>query len=147
VLVLLAFLGARRYCVEVATLPMKRLIAESPSGEVRILGQIVANSITPSAEGIRFKLTDQTETLTLLYTGKETDSIRDLKTLVTIGKWDGEKLVADRTAPRPNYDFVTAAYFVGLIPVALFLFQMERRVEKLYLEIKAEKVYAPEGSG
>jgi cytochrome c-type biogenesis protein CcmE len=141
--IFLVFLGARRYCHDVATFPIERLTAEAPSGEVRILGQIVANSIAPSAEGLGFQLTDPPETLTVLYTGKETDEIRDLKTLVMIGKWDGaaKRLVADRTAIRPNYHFVVAAYLVGLIPVALFLFRMEYRVAKLYSEIKETKVY------
>ncbi len=141
--ILLAFLGARRYCNDVATLPIGRLIAEAPSGEVRILGQIVANSITESEEGLSFQLTDPPETLTVLYTGKEVDEIRGLKTLVMIGKWDvtARRLVADRTAIRPNYGFVTTAYLAGLIPAALFLFRMEYRVARLYSEIKETKVY------
>jgi cytochrome c-type biogenesis protein CcmE len=143
VVFLLALLGARRYCNDVATLPIERLVAEAPSGEVRVLGQIVANSIVPSEEGMSFQLTDPPEALTVLYTGKETDEIRDLKTLVMIGKWDGgtRRFIADRTAIRPNYGFVLAAYLVGLIPVALFLFRMEYRVARLYAEIKETKVY------
>jgi hypothetical protein len=39
---------------------------------------------------------------------------------------------------------VAGAYLAGLIPLSLFLFGMERRVEMLYNRIKTSKLYEPE---
>jgi hypothetical protein len=51
---------------------------------------------------------------------------------------------AEEIALLPNYWFVAGAYLAGIIPIGLFLFSMERRVELLYNRIKSTKLYEPE---
>ncbi len=144
--VVIALLAARRYDRDVAACSVATLLAHPRAGEVRVSGQVVAGSVMRQAGGTRLHLSSAAATLSAHYVGEDADDIRDLKNLVLVGRWD----VATRTfavrkiAPTPNYGFVTAAYLMGLIPAALFLFGMERTVLGLYAAIKDEKVYTPE---
>ncbi len=145
----IAFLGARRYCSEVAALSVEATAALTEAtavGEVRVLGQVVAGSLTREGERLKFRLAGATQQISVDSIGADRDAIRALKTLVIIGRWtpSTQTFTADGNAPIPNYGYITAAYLIGLIPLALFLLYMERTVRSLYAAIKQEKVYEPE---
>lgn len=142
----IVLLGIRRYQNEVSAVSVATFAGAPSDGLVRVVGRIAAGSVTLGKEGQLFDLAGEKAAIRVRYIGPENDDIRDLKMLVMIGRWDadGQVLVAERTALAPRIEFVVAAYFVGLAPLALFLFRMERKVEQLYTEIKEEVIYMPE---
>lgn len=112
------------------------------------MGMIDAGSFI-RADGdkpFRFNLSGEREKVAVVFTGKDTDSLRELKTIVAVGRWDSETRVLNATeiALVPNYGFITSAYLFSLAPLAFFLFFMERRVAMLYVMIRQEKVYQAE---
>jgi hypothetical protein len=112
-----------------------------------MLGMVEAGSLRkdPLTSQMLFSLVEDGQRIPVVYQGKDTDSLRELKTLVVIGGWDAasQSFLAQDLALIPNYGFIIAAYLV-MIPLALFLFMMERRVRLLYTEIKRSKLYEPE---
>lgn len=113
------------------------------------MGMIEAGTFERGSEDqpTRFVLTGDGTKVTVVFSGEDTDeSLRELKTIVALGKWDAEKNQFDASALAldPNYGFVTSAYVFSLLPLAFFLFYMERRVSLLYVMIKEEKVYQSE---
>ena len=80
------------------------------------------------------------------YDGPPPDNLRELKILVLIGTWNADAQVfeARDIGIVPNYGFIAGAYLLGLLPLALLLFAMTRRVHFLYDEIKASKLYEEE---
>ena len=85
-------------------------------------------------------------TLPVEYQGPPLENIRELKTMVFIGKWDKEANLfrAKDTALMDNFGFVAAAYLIVIIPMVWVLFAMSQRVMVLFKEIKDEKIYEPE---
>ena len=69
-----------------------------------------------------------------------------MKILVLIGTWNAGAQVfeARDIGIVPNYGFIAGAYLLGLLPLALLLFAMSRRVHFLYDEIKTSKLYEEE---
>ena len=80
------------------------------------------------------------------YKGPKPDNLREIKTMILIGKWNPSDNVfeARDIGLVANYGFVISAYLISLIPLAIFLFAMSRRVGLLYEEIKASKLYQEE---
>jgi len=142
----IVFLGVRRYRNETAAVSVETFMADPGEGVVRVVGRIAAGSVTAQTNGRTFDLVGEKVAMPVRYIGPGNDDIRDLKTLVMIGRWDkpARVLVADRIALAPHIEFVVAAYFLGLVPLAFFLVRMERSVERLYREIKEETVYTSE---
>jgi cytochrome c-type biogenesis protein CcmE len=138
----------QRYQREVTAVPVG-VFAKSPSeGAVRLLGMIEAGSLTknePAGEAA-FRLTGNGKAVSVRYAGQDLDTLRELKTLVLIGRWDPARgsFEAGEIGLVPNYGYVAAAYLIGMIPLGLFLFRMEQKVELLYTEIKEAKAYEPE---
>jgi hypothetical protein len=102
-----------------------------------------------------FELAGQQAHLLVHYDGPADDNLRELKTLVVVGHLaangaagsgglDKQRFNAHALDLLPNYGFITAAYLLALIPLALFLFGMERRVAILYTVIKETTAYQPE---
>ncbi|MBI3622170.1 MAG: hypothetical protein HY208_08305 [Nitrospirae bacterium] len=105
-----------------------------------------------------FELAGQQAHLLVHYDGPADDNLRELKTLVVVGhlaangaagpavpnKPDTQRFEAHALDLLPNYGFIAAAYLLALIPLALFLFGMERRVAILYTVIKETTAYQPE---
>jgi cytochrome c-type biogenesis protein CcmE len=150
----LFFLGLMRYREEVRTVSPEALLRHKPGGTVRLLGTVVPGTLEkPSESGnsggsgeIRFTLKWAESEVPVRYSGDDPENLRDLKTLVIRGRLDKDSQVfqGDQISVVPNYGFITAAYIVGVLPLALFLFAMERRVRLLYREIKGTNVYEPE---
>jgi len=155
VALMITLLGTQRYYREVATMSPEQLLREQPTGTVRVLGRVQAGSLsTPGQEEtslyrVTFYLSGEREGLRVRYIGGIADNLRELKTLVVIGRWDlsTREFEAHEISLLPNYGYVAAAYLIGIVPIGLFLFLMERRVELLYNEIKAAKAYESEVAG
>ena len=118
---------------------------------IRVLGQVAAGSLEgdPAAGRATFHLSGEGAGLPVQYEGPPPENLRELKTLVIVGRWDAEAGVfrGQDVALVTNYGFVIAAYLTGLLPIAVLLFSMERRVRILYGEIKHTKLYEPESLG
>ena len=144
--IFIGLLGMQRYYRDVNALSPEQLLREQPIQTVRVLGRIEAGSLMKEETGMKFLLSGESEKVPVSYRGEETDSLRELKTLVIVGKWDpsAHKFDAQKVSITPNYGFVTAAYLLSVVPLGLFLFHMERKVALLYIMIKQEKVYQPE---
>jgi cytochrome c-type biogenesis protein CcmE len=139
--------GAHRYNRDVRPLTPEEVMKNHSAGPVRILGMVEAGSLRKDASSSQmlFSLMENGQQIPVVYQGNDTDNLRELKTLVLVGEWDdaSQRFVAQDIALIPNYGFIIAAYLV-MIPLALFLFMMERRVRLLYNEIKQSKLYESE---
>jgi len=121
-------------------------------------GAISPNTIPPKTIPMilaEFELAGRQAHLLVHYDGPADDNLRELKTLVVVGHLDSagaagsggsetQRFEAHALDLLPNYGFITAAYLLALIPLALFLFGMERRVTILYTVIKDTTAYQPE---
>jgi len=151
VIVLLGFwiatAGAIRYFKDVRPMAPQEVLSHQPAGPVRIVGMVEAGSLIkghPDSPS-RFSLVRNGQRISVEYRGSDPDLIRELKTLVLVGRWDATSglFTAGEIHLVPNYGFITTAYLV-MVPLAVYLFLMERRVRLLYNEIKNSKVYEPE---
>jgi cytochrome c-type biogenesis protein CcmE len=148
----ITLLGVQRYSQEVTTIFPEQLLQDQPAGTVRVLGTVQAGSLSSLGEEAaspyqaRFRLSGEKEDLSVWYTGENPDNLRELKSLVVVGRWNAssQEFEAHEIQLLPNLGYVAAAYLITLLPMGLFLFRMERKVELLYNEIKSAKVYEPE---
>lgn len=145
----IVFLGMRHYQRELRAISPLQLREEAPSGTIRVRGLVLPGTLFPGPgpNEARFELEGDGSKISVHYKGGDPENLRELKTLVVIGRWDpGSKLFEAREiGVVPNFGFVTAAYLAGIVPVGLFLFWMEHRVAFLYREIRDQKVYEPGG--
>lgn len=151
VAVILAVLASRYYDRNLASVAPDDILAGSTDRVVRVTGMVRAGTLKKEATStrIRFDLAGMRETLAVQYDGPPQENLRELKTLVVIGRWDptARLFQAHDIALVANYGFVVGAYVIGLVPLALFLFTMERKVDLLYHEIKQSKLYEPQAVG
>ncbi|HUK55379.1 MAG TPA: cytochrome c maturation protein CcmE [Nitrospiria bacterium] len=143
----IAAVGTQRYNRDVRPLTPDQVLKDHPAESVRMLGMIEAGSLRkdPVTSHRLFFIVGKGQRVPVDYQGSDTDDLRELKTLVVVGRWDNtaQQFVAQDIDLIPNYGFIIAAYLV-MIPLALFLFMMERRVRLLYNEIKQSKQYEPD---
>lgn len=145
----IVFSASRYYDGNLLTVTPKTVLdGEAGSDLVRVRGLVEGGTLTGDASSgqAAFRLGGDRDALQVEYSGPPPENLRELKTLVVIGRWDSARRVflAHDLALTPNYGFVVSAYLVGLLPLALFIFVMERRVRWLYHEIKQAKLYEPE---
>lgn len=146
---LVAIAAARYYDRQLTTVtPEAVLTGAAGPGVIRVQGQVAAGTLEGDPAGGRasFHLGDAGASLSVQYDGPPPENLRELKTLVVVGQWDPDARVfrGHDVALVPNYGFVVGAYLAGFLPIAVFLFAMERRVRALYSEIKRAKLYEPE---
>lgn len=138
----------QRYLAEIAAITPDQLDLNTSSASIRIQGRIEPGSlkIDPEKHRADFNLSWNEKNLPVSYTGDDLDNLREFKIIVLVGSWDPvvQHFESKRLALTPNYGFIMAAYLAGLVPLALFLFYMERRVVLLYDVIKKEKIYQSE---
>jgi len=148
VFAVISFLAVSRYNSDVRTISPKVLLSEAPSEQRRLMGMIDAGSLKGGSDGMpfRFSLSSEGAKASVVFLGDDAESLRDLKTIVAVGRWHADKGVFEAAEIRltPNYGFITSAYVFSLIPLILLIFSMERRVALLYVMIKEEKVYQAE---
>jgi cytochrome c-type biogenesis protein CcmE len=151
---IITVLGVQRYRQEVSTISPEQLLRGQSTETARVLGTVQAGSLSSSSEEstpiyqARFRLSGERETLPVQYIGEKPDNLRELKSLVVVGQWNAAsgEFVAREIQLLPNFGYVAAAYLIVMIPMGLFLFRMERKVELLYTEIKSAKMYEAEES-
>ena len=147
VAIVLLVLTYTHYRDNLASLAPQQVKQEAPTGEIRVLGMVQGGTLeTRGAGEATFALLGESASLPVHYQGPPPDNLRELKILVLIGTWDAATPVfeARDIGIVPNYGFIAGAYLLGLLPLALLLFAMNRRVHVLYDEIKASKLYEEE---
>ncbi|MYA29452.1 MAG: cytochrome c maturation protein CcmE [Nitrospira sp. SB0666_bin_27] len=147
VAIVLIVLTYTHYRDNLASLVPQQVRQEAPKGDIRVLGMVQGGTLeTRGAGEATFALLGENASLPVHYQGPPPDNLRELKILVLIGTWNAGTQVfeARDIGIVPNYGFIAGAYLLGLLPLALLLFAMSRRVHFLYDEIKASKLYEEE---
>ncbi len=141
-------LAYNHYRDNLASVTPQQVKKEAPAGEIRVLGMVKNGSLTATGKAgeASFTLIGNGASLPVHYQGPPPDNLRELKILVLIGTWDASTQVfeARDIGIVPNYGFIASAYLIGLLPLAVFLFAMSRRVSFLYKDIKASRLYEEE---
>lgn len=135
------------YRDNLASLVPEQVKQETPAGEIRVLGMVQGGTLeTRGAGEATFALLGESATLPVHYQGPPPDNLRELKILILVGTWNADRQMfeARDIGIVPNYGFIAGAYLLGLLPLALLLFTMTRRVHFLYEEIKTSKLYEKE---
>jgi cytochrome c-type biogenesis protein CcmE len=145
---ILVFLTHRNYQQHLASLSPTEVLASNPSGELRVLGLVKGGSLSGNVEAgeAAFDLGGLEQDLRVIYKGPPPENLRELKQLIVIGTWDSQaqRFLAREFGLVTNYGFVLSAYLIGLLPLAIFLFVMGRKVTLLFDEIKQSKMYEAE---
>ena len=120
----------------------------STAPSIRVEGMVKSGSLSgPLQQGqAEFQLSGGTTTLRVHYAGAPPENLRELKTVIAVGQWDPEQqtFLAREIAIVTNYAFVISAYLVGIIPLLILVFSMNRKVTSLFQVIKESKVYEPQ---
>ena len=146
---ILAILTSKHFEQNLASVSPKAVVTGSQTqSSLRVQGMVKSGSLTgkPEEGHAEFELLGESESLKVQYQGPPPENLRELKTLILIGRWDAEAGLfrAHETALVTNYGFVASAYIIALISLVVFVFLMSRKVSFLYQEIKESKLYEPE---
>lgn len=146
---LLAILTFQHYQEHLSTQPVGTLLSSPPTTQpVRIQGMVKSGTLKGDVEQgqATFEFVDGAAGLFVEYQGPPLENIRELKTLVLIGRWDSQAQIfrAQDTALIPNFGFVAAAYLISITALGWMVFAMSQRVMVLFKEIKESKLYEPE---
>lgn len=144
----LVCLTYQHYQENLATMTPQQVLSAAPTGTMRVLGLVQGGSLEGDVESgqAQFLLSDDQGSLPVAYQGPPPENLRELKKLIVVGRWNPQDRVfqSHELALVNNYGFVISAYVIGLLPLALFVFVMGRKVSLLYEEIKASKLYQSE---
>lgn len=148
-ILLLAILTYQHYQHHLSTVPVRTLLANPPGTQpVRVQGMVKSGTLKGDMEQgqASFELEDDSASIVVEYQGPPLENIRELKTLVLIGRWDPQAHIfkAQDTALIHNFGFVAAAYLISVIVLGGVVFAMNQRVMVLFREIKESKLYEPE---
>ena len=147
-MIVLSLLTYHHYQQELATLTPQDILRTAPAEEVRLLGMVQGGTLRGNVEGgdAQFDVIEEETSLSVQYHGPPPENLRELKKLVLIGKWSATANLfeAHDIGLVTNYGYVMGAYLIGLLPLALFVFAMSRKVSLLSAEIKESKLYQPE---
>ena len=140
----IAALASQYFEQHLTSLTPEQVVSLQPSRVVRVIGLVKAGTLRGDLESghASFELAGAPEALPVQYDGPPPENLRELKTLVVIGLLDPSSgtFLAHELALVTNYGYVVGAYVIGLLPLAFFLFGMERKVALLYREIKESKL-------
>lgn len=148
-ILLLAILTYQHYQYHLSTVPVRTLLA-NPTGTqpVRVQGMVKSGTLKGDMEQgqASFELEDDSASIVVEYQGPPLENIRELKTLVLIGRWNTQAQIfkAQDTALIHNFGFVAAAYLISVMVLGGVVFAMNQRVMVLFREIKESKLYEPE---
>ncbi|MCH7614495.1 MAG: cytochrome c maturation protein CcmE [Nitrospinae bacterium] len=144
----LSVLTYNHYQQHLSTVSPHQMKEQAPRQEIRLFGMVRGGTLEGKVKAgdATFELMGNDTSVTVHYQGPPPDNLRELKTLILIGKWNPSDNIfeARDIGLITNYGFVIGAYLIGLIPLAIFLFAMSRRVGLLYEEIKESKLYQEE---
>ena len=145
---MLSILIYNHYQQDLATLSPQHIFQTTSTEEVRLLGMVRGGTLSGKVDAgdAQFEVVEGNTSLPVKYQGPSPENLRELKTLVLIGKWNPTTKVfeARDIGLVTNYGYVMGAYLIGLLPLMLIVFTMSRRVSLLYAEIKESKLYQPE---
>jgi len=146
---ILAFLTYQHYQQHLSTISMGTLLGSPPATQpVRIQGMVKSGTLKGDVEQgqATFEFIEGASSLAVIYQGPPLENIRELKTLVLIGRWDSQAQVfrAQETALINNFGFVAASYLISVLALGWMVFAMSQRVMVLFKEIKESKLYEPE---
>ena len=145
---MLSILTYNHFQRDLATVSPQHILGTTPTEEVRLLGMVRGGTLRGNVDAgdAQFEVIEGDTSLPVQYLGPPPENLRELKTLVLIGKWDATAKVfeARDMGLVTNYGYVMGAYLIGLLPLVLFVFTMSRTVSVLYAEIKESKLYQPE---
>lgn len=148
VAMVLGVLTFNHYQQDLATVSPQQVREHKTGQEVRLFGMVRGGTLEGKVKAgeATFELMGNDTSVPVHYKGPPPDNLRELKTLILVGKWSPSDNIfeARDIALVTNYGFVVGAYLIGLIPLGIFLFAMSRRVGLLYEEIKASKLYQEE---
>lgn len=118
-----------RYLCAVASVPPQVFATMAEGASVRVLGRVQAGSVKREGDNLRFVLEDGGAAIQVSYRGPDQDMVRELKTLLVFGKRlpDGS-MEAGGVSIAANYDFITAAYVLGIGLLLAFAWVQERAV-------------------
>lgn len=134
-LVLAAVVGLayQRYARDVASIAPEAYSGVENGKAVRVLGRIRAGSLqnVVAAKSAEFVLEGGNAQVRVLYSGPDTETLRDLKTILASGtrQPDGSFL-ANQVAISPNYEFITLAFGLIAAILVVFTFVLEWRVSR-----------------
>ncbi|GJL53480.1 MAG: hypothetical protein NPIRA02_06120 [Nitrospirales bacterium] len=145
----MAVLANKNYQEHLASISPEAVLAgEHSHATLRVQGMVGSGSLTGSPEEghAEFELLGETKHLKVQYQGPPPENLRELKTLILIGRWDSGSQVfqAQDTALVTNYGFVASAYLIAFLVLVASVFSMSRKVTCLFQEIKESKLYEPE---
>ena len=145
---LLAAMTFQHYQQNLSTLSVETLLKSPKTSQpVRIQGMVKSGTLSGNVKQgeATFEFVEGATTISIEYQGPPLENIRELKTMVLIGRWDAEAQVfrAKETALIDNFGFVVAAYLIAVLPMGWILFAMSQKVMVLFKEIKEEKLYEP----
>jgi cytochrome c-type biogenesis protein CcmE len=139
-LLVLLVLGAvaafafQRYQRDVAHIAPAAFAAAESGKSLRILGRVQAGSLknVVANKGAEFILEGGGAQVRVVYQGPDTDTLRELKTLLVQGvrQADGT-LLASQASIDPNYDFIALAFGVVATILGVFGFVLDWRVLKM----------------
>ena len=147
---ILAVLTYQHYQANLASVTPEWVLQNDMSAypALRVEGMVKSGTLNGNLqEGqVNFELVSSLGSIPVHYKGPPLENIRELKTLIVVGQWDQAAQIfrAHETALVTNFGFVISAYLVTVLPLALFVFGMSRRVALLFHEIKQSKLYEPE---
>lgn len=136
-LVVLLVLGAvaalayQRYQRDVAHIAPEAYAAIESGKSARILGRVQAGSLknVVAGKGAEFVLEAGSVQVKVVYQGPDTDTLRELKTLLVQGvrQPDGT-FMASQASIAPNYDYIALAFGLVAALLGVFAFVLEWRV-------------------
>lgn len=82
-------------------------VDEQDDGRVRLAGEVVAGTVEETADGVRFDVTDGTETVPVVHTGDPPELFAEEAPVVAEGEWDDdfETFRSDRILIRHGNEY------------------------------------------
>lgn len=87
--------------------PTDLVTADGPEGRSRLGGQVERGSVVPSAETVRFRVTDGIETVDVIHRGSPQQLFQEGIGVVVEGEWDGSTFHSDTMLVRHDEQYRT----------------------------------------
>jgi cytochrome c-type biogenesis protein CcmE len=127
--------GWQRYQEQVAPIALSAYAQQSAGTQVRLLGRVSGGSLKAEAGALLFVLDIDGQKVPVRYTGKDGDSVRELKTMLVGGKRQADgSLAADFVGINPKYGYVAAGFGLVLCVLLLRTLTLELKLRKLERE-------------
>ena len=126
--------GWQRYQSQVAPTPVASYSQLAADSNVRLLGRV--GSLKTEANGLQFLLDVDGQSVPVLYTGPDRDSVRELKTMLVGGKRQADgSLLASSIGIHPHYGYVAAGFGLVLSILLLRTLTLEAQLRRMEREL------------